>query len=166
MHIRQVRTEDVKAISALETCCFSKAEAASEKVLKKRVETFPTSFFVMEEGDEIIGMINGCVTNQSCISDNLYDDTNCHKKDGRYQSIFGLDIHPDYRHKGYAKALMSAYIEHAKREHRKGMILTCKQTLIHFYEQFGFQNMGVSNSVHGGVVWYDMLLKFEIADYE
>lgn len=166
MHVRQVRAEDLSAITSLEACCFPKAEAASKKVLKERIEAFSTSFFVMEAEGEIIGMINGCVTDQICISDNLYEDTNCHKKDGSYQSIFGLDIHPCYRHKGYAKDLMYAYIEHAKREYRKGMILTCKQTLIHFYEQFGFLNMGVSNSVHGGVVWYDMLLNFEMADDE
>jgi len=29
-----------------------------------------------------------------------------------------------------------------------------------YYAKFGFVNEGVSNSVHGGVVWYQMRLTF------
>ena len=29
-----------------------------------------------------------------------------------------------------------------------------------FYEQFGYKSLGVSASVHGGAVWYDMILEF------
>lgn len=56
---------------------------------------------------------------------------------------------------------MKALMTIAKREYRLGMILTCKEELIGFYEQFGYKNMGISKSVHGGVVWYDMLLCFD-----
>ena len=27
-------------------------------------------------------------------------------------------------------------------------------------KKFGYKNMGVSESVHGGAVWYDMILEF------
>ena len=42
---------------------------------------------------------------------------------------------------------------------RKGLILTCKERLLGFYERFGYRNLGVSASVHGGAVWYDMILE-------
>ena len=32
--------------------------------------------------------------------------------------------------------------------------------LIHYYAKFGFVNEGVSQSVHGNVVWYQMRLTF------
>ena len=48
----------------------------------------------------------------------------------------------------------------AKNKGRKGLILTCKDRLIHYYAKFGYKNMGVSESVHGGAVWYDMILEF------
>ena len=41
------------------------------------------------------------------------------------------------------------------------MILTCKDRLIPYYEKFGYRNLGVSASVHGGAVWYDMILEFD-----
>jgi len=54
---------------------------------------------------------------------------------------------------------MRALMKVAQTKHCKGMILTCKKELIGFYEQFGYVNMGISDSTHGGVVWYDMLLQ-------
>ena len=81
-------------------------------------------------------------------------------KDGAFQSIFGLDVIEEYRHMGVASRLMEAMIETAGKQGRKGLILTCKDRLIGYYEKFGYVNMGVSKSVHGGAVWYDMVLEF------
>lgn len=60
--------------------------------------------------------------------------------------------------KGYAGQLIRCAIEQAKKEGRKGLVLTCKDKLLHYYENFGFVNEGVSKSVHGNVVWYQMRL--------
>ena len=56
---------------------------------------------------------------------------------------------------------MDRTVHRIKKKGRKGLILTCKDRLIHYYAKFGYKNMGVSESVHGGAVWYDMILKFE-----
>ena len=61
----------------------------------------------------------------------------------------------------YSGKNMEHMIGDARAKGRKGLILTCKDRLIHYYEKFGYKNMGVSASVHGGAVWYDMLLEFE-----
>ena len=55
---------------------------------------------------------------------------------------------------------MESLIKLSKERGKKGIVLTCKEHLIHFYEKFGYKNMGKSNSVHGGAVWYDMLNLF------
>ena len=54
--------------------------------------------------------------------------------------------------------LMRHLIDRAKQEKRSGVVLTCKEALIGFYEQFGFVCEGVSESQHGGVSWYEMRL--------
>mgnify|MGYP000756656745 CR=1 FL=1 len=51
-------------------------------------------------------------------------------------------------------------IADARAQGRKGLVLTCKEALVHYYAKFGFVNEGVSGSTHGGVVWYQMRLKF------
>lgn len=130
-------------------------------IFKARIAAFPECFFVAESKGKIIGFINGCATDSKTIHDEMYEDSACHKPDGAYQSIFGLDVIPDYRCQGIAAALMNHMIENAGSKGRKGLILTCKDRLIHYYAKFGYKNMGVSESVHGGAVWYDMILEFE-----
>ena len=56
---------------------------------------------------------------------------------------------------------MEGLIRSAEEKGRKGLILTCKERLIPYYGKFGYRNMGVSESVHGGAVWYDMIMEFE-----
>ena len=55
---------------------------------------------------------------------------------------------------------MQHLVTHAKEQGRKGCILTCKQGLIPYYQRLGYQQEGVSQSIHGGAVWYDMRLIF------
>ena len=48
----------------------------------------------------------------------------------------------------------------ARAQGRKGVVLTCKDRLVHYYAKFGFVNEGVSQSTHGDVVWYQMRVTF------
>lgn len=159
--IRNVKAEDLDQVTEVEALCFPAAEAATEESFRKRIETFPESFLVAEnESGKIIGFINGCVTDERTIRDEMFEDSGLHRADGMYQSIFGLDVIPEYRRQGVAADLMNHLIQTAKARGKKGMILTCKDRLIRYYEKFGYRSLGISGSVHGGAIWYDMLLEF------
>ena len=163
--IRPARPEDVDALTAVEAECFPAAEAASRESLKVRAEAFADSFLVAElaggvKAGRIIGFINGAVTDSRTIADEMFEDVGLHNPNGRYQSIFGLDVVREYRRRGVAADLMRHMIGAARNQGRAGLILTCKEHLIGYYEQFGYKNLGVSQSVHGGAVWYDMILEF------
>jgi ribosomal protein S18 acetylase RimI-like enzyme len=162
MHIkiRQATIEDLDSITKVESICFPLAEAATRESFNQRVNTFSKSFFVAEIDEKIIGFINGAIINGTVIYDELYEDSTLHIPDGDYQTIFGLDVIPDYRNIGVAAQLMNYMIEVSKLAGRKGVILTCKDKLIHYYEKFGYVNKGISKSVHGGAKWYDMILDF------
>lgn len=159
--IRPVKTEDLDMVTEVEAVCFPAAEAATRESFAQRIATFPESFFVAEHDGKIIGFINGCVTDERTIRDEMFEDSSLHNPKGQYQSIFGLDVIPEYQRQGIAAELMNHLIENARTKGRKGLILTCKDRLIHYYAKFGYKNLGVSASVHGGAVWYDMLLEFE-----
>ena len=116
---------------------------------------------IAEEDGFPVGLIDGMVTDCETIEDRLYENARLHNPKGAWQSVFGLAVRPAYRHKGVASQLMRAFIEKARKEGRRGVMLTCKEHLIGFYERFGFVKKGVSASVHGGVVWYDMVLTFQ-----
>lgn len=158
--IRQVTMEELDRVAQVEAVCFPAAEAAGRETFRARIERFPDSFFVAEKDGVIVGFINGAVTDERTIRDEMFEDVSLHNPGGCYQSIFGLDVAPERQHQGIAGELMRHMIEDARRRGRKGLILTCKDRLMGFYEQFGYKSLGVSASVHGGAVWYDMILEF------
>lgn len=161
MIIRKVLPTDLNAVTEVETQCFPPAEAATKASFEQRINTYPESFFVVEVDKKIVGFINGCITNEKAIYDELFSDISLHNPTGDYQAIFGLVVLLKYRKQGIAAKLMNHMINESKLNGRKGVILTCKDALIPYYEKFGFVNKGISKSEHGGVVWFDMLLKLE-----
>lgn len=94
------------------------------------------------------------------LTDEMFSDASLHNPKGSWQMIFGLNTLPAYRNCGVAARLIEAFIHLAKEEKRKGLILTCKDKLIHYYAKFGFVNEGESVSDHGGAKWYQMRLAF------
>lgn len=74
--------------------------------------------------------------------------------------IFGVDTIPACRRRGYAEQLLKHVIQQARAQGRKGLVLTCKEALLHYYGKFGFVSEGVSRSTHGDVLWYQMRLTF------
>ena len=152
--------EYAEKLAEIEAVCFPKEEAASLASFEERLASFGDCFLMAELDGKMIGFINGMVTDERTIADEMFEDAGLHKKDGAWQSVFGLDVLPEYRHRGYAAQLMQALIEKARADGRKGCILTCKDKLIHYYSKFGYENKGVSKSQHGGAVWYDMVLEF------
>lgn len=156
--IRGVKKEDLDRVAAIEAECFPEAEAASKDSIEKRIATFPESFFVAEKNGKIIGFINGCATNSPVIYDALYHDASHHIPDGESLTVFGLDVLPEYQRQGIAAKLMNYYIETARNDGRKRVILTCKDRLVHYYEYFGYVSSGISESTHGGAQWFNMTL--------
>ncbi|WP_296880032.1 GNAT family N-acetyltransferase [Thomasclavelia sp.] len=160
MKIRQATMKDLNAITAVEAACFPLAEAATKDDFKDRLKVYPSHFWLLEENDQVISFINGMVTNESTINDEMFSNVLLHDEKGSWQAIFGINTLPEYRNQGLAARLINQIIDQARIEGRKGCILTCKDRLIHYYEKFGFKNCGISQSVHGGAIWYDMRLEF------
>lgn len=151
--------EDLDEIANLEADCFPPAEAATKESFRQRITRFPESFFVAKLDGKIIGVVNGCITNSDVLYDAMFHDDKEHVMDGKYQTVFGLLVHPEYQRKGIAALLLRHLIEVSRKRGKKAVILTCKDRLIHYYEKFGFVNKGISGSSHGGAVWYDMYLE-------
>ncbi|OOM13894.1 GNAT family N-acetyltransferase [Clostridium saccharobutylicum] len=160
MNIRTATIEDSQDITAVESRCFPAAEAASESDFKKRLTVYPNHFWLLEDDGKLVGFVNGMVTNESILRDEMFKDANLHNENGQWQMIFGVNTVPEYRRKGYAEKIINKVIYDAKEQGRMGLVLTCKEKLLHYYAKFGFKNEGISESTHGGVIWYDMRLTF------
>lgn len=160
MKIRTATMKDLTEIVNIEATCFPMAEAATEESFQKRLEAFSEHFWLLEDGEKIVGFVNGMVTDCADLTDEMYEDASMHNEQGAWQMIFGLDVISECRCKGYAASLMEHFLKEAEKQGRKGVVLTCKERLIHYYAKFGFVNEGVSGSTHGDVVWYQMRKSF------
>ena len=161
MRIRTASMADLAAVAAVEGACFPAAEAATEKDFAARLAVYPNHFWLLEEDDgTLVSFVNGLVTDEPLLRDEMYADASLHNEHGAWQMVFGVNTLPQYRRRGLAGQVLERVIADARAQGRKGCVLTCKDKLIHYYEKFGFQNEGVSASTHGGVVWYDMRLTF------
>lgn len=161
LEVREATILELEEIINIEKECFPPAEAAKEEDIRKRFDAFKENFIVAIEDGKVVGFINGCTTDRPELPDELYHDTSLHKPEGEYQTVFGLDVLPQYRKKGIAGKLLNYLIKVSMDRGKKGMVLTCKDYLVYYYEKFGFEHRGVSASSHGGAKWNDMVLLLE-----
>ncbi len=161
MEIRHATKHDISAISEVEAKCFPPSEAASEKAFTQRVENYGNHFWLMYENDKLIAFVDGFVTDESDLTDEMFADATMHNENGAWQMIFGVNTLPEYRNNGYASELLRRAVDEAKEQGRKGVVLTCKDKLLPFYARLGFVDEGVTDkSTHGNAVWHQMRIIF------
>lgn len=161
MSIRHVTMADLDAIASIESACFPQAEAATKDEFAKRIQYYGNHFWLLMYENQIVSFVDGFVTNQKDLSDEMYEKASLHDEAGQWQMIFGVNTLPSYRKKGYAAKLLERVIDDAQSQNRKGIVLTCKDALVPYYTKFGFIDEGISEkSVHGGVRWHQMRLTF------
>ena len=160
--LRTARPEDLDAVAALEAACFPAAEAATKAEFAQRLRHYADHFWLLFQGDQLISFVDGFVTDSPDLTDEMYADAALHDENGAWQMIFGVNTHPDCRRQGHAGRLLQRAIDDARKQGRKGLVLTCKEHKVHYYAKFGFADEGISeNSTHGNVVWHQMRLTFE-----
>ena len=147
-------------IAAVEAACFPAAEAATAEEFAERLQQYGDHFWLLWEGERLLAFVDGFCTDWPDLTDEMYADASLHRENGAWQMIFGVNTLPRCRCQGYAGLLLQRAIADARAQGRRGLVLTCKEKLLHYYAKFGFVNEGVSGSTHGGVVWYQMRLRF------
>lgn len=161
MIIRTANMEDLDAVASVEALCFPPAEAATKEAFAQRLQYYADHFWLMFEGNRLVSFVDGFVTDQEDLEDEMYERASMHNENGAWQMIFGVNTIPDCRRKGYAGLLIQRAIDDARKQGRKGLVLTCKPKLVSYYGRFGFVDEGVSEkSVHGKAVWHQMRLTF------
>ena len=161
MKITYAEEKDIAAIAAVEAACFPPAEAATEQEFVERIKYYGNHFWLLYDADKLIAFVDGFVTDEPDLTDEMYENARMHNENGAWQMIFGVNTLPEYRKRGYAEELIRRAIADARQQDRKGLVLTCKERLIVYYAKFGFVDEGVSEkSTHGNVQWHQMRLTF------
>ena len=159
--IRTATLADQDSIAAVEAECFPPAEAATAEQFSDRLKHYADHFLLLFEDDRLIAFVDGFVTNERDLTDAMYENAAMHDENGKWQMLFGVNTIPAFRRQGCAGELIGQFITIAKEQGRMGVVLTCKDKLIRYYETFGFVNEGLTaKSTHGGAAWYQMRLRF------
>lgn len=159
--IQYATEKDLVAIAAAEAECFPPAEAADNEEFIERIHYYGNHFWLLYDAEKLIAFVDGLVTDQPDLTDEMYKNASMHRENGAWQMIFGVNTLPEYRRHGYAGKLLRRAIDDARQQGRKGLVLTCKERLIPYYAKFGFSDEGISDkSTHAGVTWHQMRLTF------
>lgn len=133
MEIRNATMDDLQAIAAVEAACFPAAEAATAEEFAGRLAHYAGHFWLLLEQGELVAFVDGFCTDTPDLTDEMYADAALHDENGAWQMIFGVNTLPRCRCRGYAGLLLQRAIADAHTQGRKGLVLTCKEKLLHYY---------------------------------
>lgn len=163
MNIRYATMADLDDIASVESECFPVLEAATKEEFEQRIKYYGNHFWLMFDEGKLIAFVDGFVTDEADLTDDMYENASMHNENGAWQMIFGVNTLPEYRRCGYAKELIKKAILDARKQNRKGLVLTCKESLVPYYSKFGFVDEGITDkSTHGNVLWHQMRLDFKL----
>ena len=151
--------EETEYAVYMEQVCLPPTDACTREEILDRISAAPELFWtaVDRETGKLAGYVNGIAVNADTFIDEFFSQaTELHDSDGSTVMLTGMDVMPQYRNQGLARELVTSLAAREKAKGRKRMILTCVEDKIEMYRKFGFSYMGVSASVYGGTVWYDM----------
>lgn len=163
VNIRYATMADLDDIASVESECFPVLEAATKEEFEQRIKYYGNHFWLMFDEGKLIAFVDGFVTDEADLTDEMYENASMHNENGAWQMIFGVNTLPEYRRCGYAKELIKKAILDARKQNRKGLVLTCKESLVPYYSRFGFVDEGITDkSTHGNVLWHQMRLDFKL----
>ena len=155
---RSILPEEAEEAAEIERICFPPNEACTPERMKERVEAARDLFLVAVEKKtgRMAGFVNGIATDEAILRDEFFTDAGTHNPAGKNYMILAVDVLPQYRQQGLARALVGRTIQREKGRGRERLVLTCLEDKVDMYRGFGFRDLGESASVWGGEKWHEM----------
>ena len=85
MNIRTATLQDIDQIAAVEKECFPAAEAATKEEFEQRLSHYGDHFWLMFEDDKLIAFVDGMVTDQEDLTDEMYEKAELHEEESLRQ---------------------------------------------------------------------------------
>ena len=124
MILTEMKSEHVLQVAELEKICFS--DPWSEKSIASELENKLAFWLVALDGDTVAGYIG---------SQTVMDETD----------MMNVAVHPDYRRKGIAEALVSGLVDQLKKRRSRCLTLEVRASndpAKKLYEKLGFSQIG------------------------
>ena len=92
--IRTAALADRDSIAAVEAECFPPAEAATAEQFSDRLKHYADHFLLMFEDERLVAFVDGFVTNERDLTDEMYENAALHDEKGKWQMLFGVNTIP------------------------------------------------------------------------
>lgn len=156
MELRHMHARDFTELVRIEQENFDPAEQIAEEILAYYTEAGATNCLVIEDNGQLAAYILAAETNQPSVTDTIFTAPEGMEGPADYLAIASLSVSSTYQQQGLGTLLLAGLKELAASKGMKGISLTCKESLISYYEMNGFSENGLSDSKFGGKIWYDM----------
>ena len=130
MMIEQMNAAHVSQIAQLEKLCFS--DPWSENSIATELESRLSDWLVVTEGEQVIAYVG---------SQTVIDSSD----------MMNIAVHPDFRRRGIAEALVAALEEQLRQRGSKMLLLEVRDSnapAIALYEKLGFQQVGLRKNYY------------------
>lgn len=132
LKIREARSDDLDSVLKIEFLCFGQG-AYSEDLLRLYLALSPKTLLMAEMGGAVVGYVIGLT-----------------KRWGEGH-VLSLAVHPDYRRRGVATALMKELLERFKSEGARAARLEVQvsnKAAINLYRKLGFKTISVARGYY------------------
>jgi len=158
LHLRHPVPKDAERCYAIEIGAYEGDEAATLEKIQTRISEYPEGFLILEVEGKVVGFINSGCAHDVVMSDEAFKELVGHDPAAANVVIMSVVVDPAYQGKGYATALMNAFIQHMKALGKQSIHLMCKEQHVELYRKMGYQYVKPSPSDHGGMAWHEMIM--------
>ena len=156
--LRNALPTDAARCFHIETTAYEGDEAATLEKIATRIAQYPEGFLILEEDGAVVGFINSGCAHEVVMSDEAFKELVGHDVEAPNVVIMSVVVDPAHQGKGYAKKLMTAFVQRMGTLGKQTIHLMCKQQHVPLYTRMGYTYVRPSPSDHGGMAWHEMVM--------
>ena len=156
--LRNALPTDAARCFEIETTAYEGDEAATLEKIVTRIAQYPEGFLILEEDGAVVGFINSGCAHEVVMSDEAFKELVGHDAEAPNVVIMSVVVDPAHQGKGYAKRLMTAFVQRMGTLGKQTIHLMCKQQHVPLYTRMGYTYVRPSPSDHGGMAWHEMVM--------
>ncbi|KAF9210794.1 hypothetical protein CPC16_008342 [Podila verticillata] len=179
LQFRVLPASDIPLAYAIETAVYPEGEPATQETIAFRQSAAPELIFGcydtvtdtrnLPEGGTLIAYINSTKAQGDRLT---HASMYAHDPAGNAICIHSVCVAASHQRRGIASKTLRAYLAHIRQlgqdeEERTGhrsvdrVLLIAHRELMCLYAGVGFQEVGLSDVVHGPDPWYEMVYRFD-----
>ena len=156
--LRNALPADAARCYEIEISAYEGDEAATLEKIATRIALYPQGFRILAADGEVGGFINSGCAHEVVMSDEAFKELVGHSPEAPNVVIMSVVVDPAHQGNGYAKRLMTEFVQRMQAMGKQTLHLMCKEQHVPLYTHMGYTYVRPSPSEHGGMAWHEMVM--------